>query len=143
MKTMILFMMVFSAISSLNAQDRNEGKKIQNAIRQWAQAADAQNADAAAIHLDTHYRIVMNRLMGSPDVRTVDKETYLQMLRDKKLGGDARTLKFKRIKVVGSTASVELEMTGKKLHFQSLIQLIQDAEGNWKLVSDVPQITAI
>lgn len=136
-------MLAFSMVATVKAQGKAESKKIQETIRQWAQAADAQNADAAGEFLDAQYRIVMNRLMGSMEVRTVDKGTYLQMLRDKKLGGDSRELKFKRITVTGTTASVQLEMTGKKLHFQSFLQLIQDADGQWKLVSDVPFVTPL
>jgi hypothetical protein len=141
MKSFILIvMMTVAAMATANGQGKAESKKIQAAIRQWAKAADAQDADAAGAFLDAQYRIVMNRLLGSTEVRTLDRGTYLQMLRDKKLGGDPRELKFKRVSVTGTIASVQLEMTGKKLQFQSFIQLIQDAEGNWKLVSDVPYV---
>lgn len=143
MKSLMLMMMAFLSVATVYAQGKAESKKIQAAITQWAQAADLQNADAAGAFLDEKYSIVMNRLFGSKDVTTMDKATYLQMLRDKKLGGDPRVLKFKRITVVGTIASVQLEMTGKKLKFDSFIQLAQDAEGNWKLVSDVPYVRPI
>lgn len=140
---LLILMMTLTGVAMAYAQGKTESKKIQAAITQWAQAADLQNAEVAGTFLDDRYRIVMNRLFGSADVSTMDKATYLQMLREKKFGGDPRVLKFKRITVTGSTASVQLEMTGSKLQFQSFIQLIQDAQGNWKLVSDVPYIMPI
>jgi ketosteroid isomerase-like protein len=143
MKILTLLMMAFAGVASAHAQGKMENKKIEAAITQWAKAADLQNADAAGAFLDDKYSIVMNRLFGAPDVSTMDKATYLQMLREKKFGGDPRVLKFKRITVVGTIASVQLEMTGQKLKFSSFIQLAQDASGNWKLVSDIPYIMPI
>jgi ketosteroid isomerase-like protein len=140
---LLVLMMTFAGVAATYAQGKAESKKIQAAITQWAQAADLQNAEAAGAFLDDNYLIVMNRLFGSAEVATMDKTTYLQMLREKKFGGDPRILKFKRITVTGSIASVQLEMTGSKLQFRSFIQLIQDPQGNWKLVSDVPYIMPI
>lgn len=68
---------------------------------------------------------------------TIDKAAYLQLLRDKQIGGLPRILKFKSVTVIGSDASVLLDMCST-LDFQSFIQLIQDADGNWLLLANLP-----
>ena len=122
------------------AQDKVEAKKVRQVVTDWAKAADAQDADAVAGLLDAHFRVVMNRLFGQAEVSVVDRDGYVQMVRDKKIGGQARELKFRRITIAGTNAAVELEMTSAVLHFHSLIQLVQDSAGQWRLVSDVPSV---
>lgn len=122
------------------AQDKVEAKKIRQVVTDWAKAADAQDADAVAPFLDAHFRVIMNRLFGQSEVSVVDRDAYLQMVRDKKIGGQPRALKFRRITIAGSNAAVELEMTSPILHFHSLIQLVQDASGLWRLISDLPTV---
>lgn len=129
--------------STTFAQNKSATEAVKSAVRQWAAAADRQDADAAAQWMADEFRIVGNRLFGSPDVTTTDKATYLQLLRDKKLGGLPRTLKFKAVTVYGANASVTLEMQSSALRFESFIQLIQGADGNWRLVADLPHVVAL
>ena len=49
-------------------------------------------------------------------------------------------LTFEKIVVNGNTAFAHVVLVGEKATFKSLFILVQDANGDWKLVSDTPFI---
>lgn len=130
---------ILCAWSGLHAQSSEEAR-IKAVIEQFAAAADAQDADALAGVLDPNYRVVMNQLFGSDQVMTMDRATYLDKIRKKEFGGDQRTLTFHELTLNGNTASAKVELKGQNMTFVSLLQLVKDARGHWKLVSDLPVV---
>jgi hypothetical protein len=141
---MILILMSIALFSSTAiAQGKAATEDVKEAVRQWAAAADRQDADAAAPWMSDQFRMVGNRLFGSPDVSATDKALYLELLRDKKIGGLPRTLKFKSVVVLGANAHVQLEMLSSALRFDSFIQLVQGADGKWRLLADLPHVTKL
>jgi Domain of unknown function (DUF4440) len=144
MKHMILILVGLALSSStVLAQNKAETENVKEAVRQWASAGDRQDPDAAAAFMAEEFRMVGNRLFGSPDVSTTDKALYLQLLRDKKIGGLPRTVKFKAVTVLGANAAVTVQLQSSALRFDSLLQLIQGADGKWRLVADLPQVVAL
>ena len=138
MKNSILVIM-FSMLS-LGGFAQDDQKAIESVIRSFAKAADQNDAALLGTYLDENYRIVMNRLFGSPDVSVVSKADYLAKIESKEWGGDNREVTIMQTIVNGTTASVHASLKGEKATFISLYTLIKDAEGNWKLASDTPII---
>lgn len=141
MKNNLLFTLLLFCLScSLQAQKGNEAKAIGETILQFAQAADAQNADKLDELLDSNYRIVMNQLFGSTEVIVMDKSMYLAKINAKEFGGDKRQVKMGKMDVNGNTANVKVTFTGAKMSFASFIQLVKTREGTWKIVNEMPVI---
>lgn len=59
------------------AQSADE-KLIRSAIKAFSEAGDRNNVPALETVLDSHYRVVMNRLFGSTSVSVMPREVYLE-----------------------------------------------------------------
>ena len=141
MKNVILLSLLsMMGISQLKAGDADESA-IKKVIIEFAKAGDENNVLKLELCLDTNYRVVMNQLFGSSEVAVVPRTVYLQKIKSKEWGGDNRTATIKSIEVNGKTAMAKVIFKGEKMTFVSLMTLVKDAKGNWKLVSDVPVIS--
>ena len=140
MKYFLLILAMALVGNSAASAQKADKAQIKSTIQQWIAAGDQQSAEAAAPLMDATFHVYLNQMFGSDKVTTIDKEGYLSMLREKKLGGKARTLKFKRITIAGNIATVQLEMKSSVLLFNGFIQLAKDKTGNWRIVSDLPSI---
>ena len=134
-------MLFFGVVLLAGYAQASDAKDIKAAITGFAKAGDMNDADKLAEYLDTNYRVVMNRLFGSSKVNIMPREVYLEKIRKKEFGGDTRKLTFDNLVINGTTASVMVTMKGKKATFISLITMVQNADGRWKLVSDVPMVS--
>lgn len=117
---------------------KNEMKNIEKVIIEFSKAGDENDAEKLDTYLDDSYRVVMNRLFGSTEVSVMPKSVYLEKIKSKEYGGDNRDLTIENTVVSGTTASAKVTFKGSKMTFISLIVLIQDLEGNWKLICDTP-----
>lgn len=113
---------------------------IKQTITAFSKAGDANDVDELEKYLDDNYRVVMNRLFGSTEVAVMPRSMYLEKIRSKEFGGDTRKLTIENVLVNGNTASAQVTFAGTKMTFVSLITLVQDDKGTWKLISDVPVI---
>jgi len=134
----MLVMMIFGLALLSGYAQASDAKEINTAVSEFAKAGDMNDAEKLSGYLDTNYRVVMNRLFGSSEVSVMSREVYLEKIRTKEFGGDTRKVKVENLVVNGTTASAKVTMKGKKATFISLITLIKNAKGEWKLVSDVP-----
>lgn len=141
MKKSILVCLIGMVGFSTLAQ-KNDEKAIEAVIKNFAAAADKNDAELLSTYLDENYRIVMNRLFGSAAVSVMTKADYLAKIESKEWGGDAREVTVMQIIVNGSTATAHARLKGAKSTFVSLFVLLKDADGKWKLVSDSPIIEA-
>lgn len=128
-------------LGAVHAQTEKE--EVKKVITQFTQAADQQDADGVATLLHEDFRVVMNQLFGSSDVSFMNKIVYVQLIRDKKMGGDKRTIEFVSVDVVNQNASVKVLLKGKTMVFESLLHLIKTADGKWQLINDLPFATKI
>lgn len=125
------------------AEAQTEKEEVKKAITQFVHAADVQDADQVATLLHEDFRVVMNQLFGSSDVSFMNKSVYVQLIRNKKMGGDKRTIDFVSVDVVNQNASVKVLLKGKTMVFESLLHLIKTADGKWQLINDLPFATKI
>lgn len=137
-KSIAIVCILFS-VMACSAQ-KNESKNIEKVIIEFSKAGDENDSKKLETYLDDNYRVVMNRLFGSKEISIMSKSVYLEKIRIKEYGGDKRELAIKNIVINGTTASAQVTFKGTKMTFISLILLIQDSEGNWKLISDMPII---
>ena len=141
MKKVNLIVLAISMFSVLSCSAQNsEVKKIEKVITAFSKAGDRNDSKMLEAYLDDNYRIVMNRLFGAETVSVMDKTTYLEKIKSKEYGGDKRVVTIENVVINGATASAKVTFKGSKMTFVSILVLIQDANGNWKLVSDIPTI---
>jgi Putative lumazine-binding len=110
-------------------------------IELYVKAGDSRNVDQLNAVLHDHFRVVANQLMGAADISLITKDQYLFLVREGKLGGDSRTLDIMWLEIIEKNASAKVRITGKALRFESFFHLIQNNEGQWQLVQDLPFAT--
>ena len=128
------------APKATSAQTNDDIIDIEVVVQAFAAAGDLQDAQALEQILHPYYRSVVHRVMGSPDTKVLDKATYVQLMRDKKIGGDKRTVKILHTEVEQNTAVVKAVLTGQTLKFTTFLSLVRLPEGGWQIVSDMPQV---
>ncbi|MDX1941117.1 MAG: nuclear transport factor 2 family protein [Saprospiraceae bacterium] len=140
LKSIAMILLFSSTLISLTNISKQDKEKITTVVTQFAKYADTQDATAMGTILDDQYRAYLNRLMGSNAVSTIDKATYLQLLTDKKIGGEERTVAISSLDINGNNAFVKVSMKGQKLAFVSYLLLAKTESGEWKIVADMPAI---
>lgn len=110
-------------------------------IELFVKAGDTRNTDQLDVVLHNHFRVVVNQLMGSTETNVITKDQYLTLMRERKLGGDIRSLDIQSFVMIGKNASAKVKITGKATTFESFYHLIQNNEGQWQLIHDLPFAT--
>lgn len=135
----VLFVLSIISVVECSAQ-KSEVKSIKEVITAFSEAGDKNDGTALQTHLDDNYRVVMNQLFGSETISTLDKATYIEKIESKTFGGDTRDLSIKKVIINGNTASAKVTFKGTKMTVVSIIVLVKDKDGIWKLVSDNPSV---
>jgi len=138
MKQSILITLLGILTSGAAFSQKEEIKNVKTVISAFAKSADNSNADQLSTYLDDNFRIVMNQLFGSTAVSVMTKEIYIEKIRSKEFGGDKRQIEIQNVVINGNTACAQVTFKGEKMTFVSLITLVKNAEGEWKLISDMP-----
>lgn len=122
------------------SQNQNNMKnQIKEIVASIEKAAANRNIKQLTELLHKDYRVVANRFKGSKNVTIIPKETYLQMMKEKKVGGTNYNINVKDIKIYEHTAIVDvlyISKTTSDMH--KYLVLIQDENNEWKVVSDIP-----
>ncbi len=134
-------MSILILLLGISASAQDDSKGIKKCITAFADAGDRNDAASLDKHLDANYRVVLNRLFGSNEITVMSRSLYLEKIKTKEFGGDKRSLTFKEIVTNGSTATAKVEFKGRKMTVTSLLTLVRDHQGSWKLISDVPMTT--
>lgn len=138
MKNAIITGLLALLTSSIMAQSEN--KAVEQTIAQFAKAADQSDAEALDKLLDNNFHIAMNRLFGSKTVVVLPKAVYLDKIRAKEFGGDTREVTIEEVLINGNTASAKITYAGANMTFTSLSTLVQDEDGQWKMLSEMPVV---
>lgn len=140
MKNLFLTALVGILFSVNLYSQTKDMEAIKQTITAFSKAGDMNDSDELEKYLDDNYRVVMNRLFGSNEVSVMPKSVYLEKIKSKEFGGDTRKLNIENVIVNGNTACAKVTFVGTKMTFISLVTLVKDNKGDWKLVSDVPVI---
>ena len=109
---------------------------IRQQVAAFIQAGDERDIASLEELLHSDFRVVVNQFMGGDGVTLIAKEAYLGMIRDEKIGGVERQLEFRHISIHGHTAAAEIRLESEAAAFDSFITLIQDKQGQWRIISD-------
>lgn len=118
----------------------NEIEEVKKVIVQFALAGDYQDVAIMEEVLDPNFRVVMNRLFGADGVAVMDREAYVNKIRNKEFGGESREVTVSNVIINGYTASALVTFKGSKLTFVSTLSLVLNSNGKWKLIGDLPHV---
>ncbi|MEM6696989.1 MAG: nuclear transport factor 2 family protein [Bacteroidota bacterium] len=142
MKSLFLIMSVFFASNSnLDTVEKDaDMNAVIEAVEQFVESADQRNVEQMDVIMHSNFRAIVNRLFGSEEVSIMDKALYLDLLKQGKIGGDDRTITIESIHFEGNNALVKASFEGKELVFHTFMQLVRETSGDWKIISDMPNI---
>lgn len=146
MKTLLLGTVLCLAIGNsygnINPKT-NPAKAIIEAVEAFVKSADQQNVAKMEKILHKDFRALLNRLFGGKDLSVTNKETYLSLLEAKKIGGDDRKVIINSIDIKGPNAYVQATFQGEKLIFNTYLLLVENEDGGWQIVNDMPVIEKV
>lgn len=134
----VFSMAILSVLFTMGVIAQSDAGRISNVITQFSKAGDMHDVPVLDKLLDNNYRVLMNRMFGSDKVVALQKSDYLNKVSSKEFGGDSRTVEIENLVINGTTASVQVNFTGEKLSYRSIIVLVKNADNDWKLVADLP-----
>lgn len=138
-KTIIIYILTTCFMTSVMANE-NERAAVKKTINAFATAADTRDIEGMDRILDENFRVVMNRLFGSDKVSILNKDAYITMLREKKLGGDKNEVAIHAVEIEGNNAYASTTFTGNKLTMKLYLHLVRSEAGTWHIVDDLPSI---
>lgn len=121
----------------------NDIGKVSEIVHQYSKSADERNLTTMRELLHEDFRSIVNRAFGSEEIQLMDKTTYLDLMSKKIIGGDQRKVTILSIDFEEKNAVVKARLLGKKMIFNTFIQLVKEADGEWKIISDLPVINKI
>ncbi|MEQ5790779.1 nuclear transport factor 2 family protein [Muricauda sp. NFXS6] len=89
--------------------------------------------------LHNDFRNVQSGFFEQEGVFVMDKERYLDLIKEGTFGGTPRTLQIDSLEIMGDLAYARVTLESKDLRFRSLINLIRSA-GQWKVLGNYPDI---
>ena len=133
----VLFLSLIGLMSSFSVPFTDDDKSaITKVINEFSIAGDQNDVSSLSVLLNEHYRITMNQLFGSTEISVMNKTTYLEMIDQKKFGGDKRAIEIISIEVLGNNAFAHVHLKGVKANFNSVFGLVKTADKKWQLISD-------
>lgn len=116
---------------------------VSKAVHAFSQSADTKDLKKMETVLHDDFRAIVNQAFESEKVEFMDKSLYLQLLKDGKIGGSKRKVELLSIDMTVNTAIVKAKLSGEQLIFTTFIQVVKNAKGEWKVLSDMPQIEVV
>ncbi len=141
----ILFSFSVLMLGSFTASAQNAADlaKIEAAVHAFSNSGDQRDVSQLEKILHPQFRAVVNRAFGSPELSLMDKTLYLQLMKDKKIGGDKREVFVLQTDLGKNVATVKALFQGRELRFTTFISLVKLENGEWQIVSDMPEIEKV
>ena len=111
--------------------------KIEQAITDFVKGGD--NSDVVLLNKVLHkdFRVTNNGFMGRPGVTIIDKEKYIQNIRDGIFGGLPRKMVIEQIDESDTIALVKLRLESSENYFVSYNSFVLDTDNEWRLINNL------
>ncbi|MBL7933323.1 MAG: nuclear transport factor 2 family protein [Bacteroidia bacterium] len=117
-----------------------EKEKIDDMLRVYIQQIDQQNAETVADFLDENFRVVIPNFNKTNSNLVLSREQYLNMIKEKRVGGTKRTIDVRFIEHEKEMAIVSLITKNEHMTMRSYLNLSKKND-SWLVVNDMPEIT--
>lgn len=118
-------------------QNEQHKKAIEQAITDFVKGGDNSDVVLLGKVLHKDFRVTNNGFMGKPGVTIIDKEKYIQNIRDGIFGGLPRKMVIEQIDESGTIALVKLRLESSENYFVSYNSLVLDTDNKWRLVNNL------
>ena len=112
-------------------------KAIEQAITDFVKGGDNSDVVLLGKVLHKDFRVTNNGFMGKPGVTIIDKEKYIQNIRDGIFGGLPRKMVIEQIDESGTVALVKLRLESSENYFVSYNSLVLDTDNEWRLINNL------
>jgi hypothetical protein len=118
-------------------QNEQHKRALVQAITDFVKGGD--NSDVALLDKVLHkdFRVTNNGFMGSPGVTIIDKQKYIQNIRDGIFGGLPRKMVIEQIDESGAIALVKLRLESSENYFVSYNSFVLDTDNEWRLINNL------
>lgn len=128
---LVTLMAVFTL--GVAATDKAEVEKV---VQEFAQGAAERNEALLKSVLHEGSR----QFIPTPDgVRLLDRDVYLGMIREGKIGGSPLSVTLHDVRVSGDSAAVEATFAGEGMRLDHTLSLVKGPDG-WAIVSSVVRL---
>lgn len=134
---------LFSTMSCAQTNNKKMEKAVKATFMEYVKGADQSDATALEAVLHPDFRSAVNQLFGADGVSVMDKATYLELTKTKKIGGTKRKIEIEQVDINNSIATIKAVLTSDELKFTGYYSLVQDKAGKWWVLQDMPVIEKI
>ncbi|MEM7675861.1 MAG: nuclear transport factor 2 family protein [Myxococcota bacterium] len=113
--------------------------EVRRTVENFTKAGDQQNAQRVGELTSPDFRVVF-QVDDSLKTTVLSRATYMQMLRDRKLGGQPRTVEIRSVTIDGGLAHVRTHMKRQGAQFDGVMTLVHTDVG-WRLIQDAVRLT--
>jgi hypothetical protein len=106
-------------------------------IKKYALAADSQDAKILEEVFHENFQVVAHTKDG---VRALDKKSYLNLIREGKIGGSARILEVLESGHDSNIGTAKIVLRGEKTIFHDHLTLLNE-NGRWSIVANVTRVS--
>lgn len=114
-------------MSLLASSALHANEAILSILQAYAQGTEQQSIDTLDEAFHPQFRVAIKT---DENLRIIDKAAYLELIKDKKIGGEYRQLNVIALTVGESLAQVQLTLTGEKATFNDHLELV-NINGQW------------
>jgi hypothetical protein len=118
-------------------QNEQHKRAIEQAITDFVKGGDNSDVVLLGKVLHKDFRVTNNGFMGKPGVTIIDKEKYIQHIRDGIFGGLPRKMVIEQIDESGTVALVKLRLESSENYFVSYNSLVLDTDNEWRLINNL------
>lgn len=126
-----------SAEEQADSPQLSEEIRMKEAIELYVQGANEQRIDVVKDVLHDDFQVVAYR---EGAVRSIRKQTYLELLEAGKIGGSKRQIRYLDLYIDNVVGTARVNLVGEGVTFHDHLSLIKQ-EGGWKVVSNVTYVS--
>lgn len=115
----------------------NDTEKIKQAITDFVKAGDNSDVQLLDKVLHKEFRVTNNGFMGTQGVAIIDKNEYLNNIKNGVFGGLPRKMQIEQLDHSGKIASVKLRIESAENDFLSYNSLVLDTDNQWKIINNL------
>ncbi len=91
--------------------------------------------------LHSDFRVVANGFPTPSDLSLIDRATYLQLMSNKRIGGEPYVVQIDQLSLHETTGIVQATLQGPKSVMKVFLSFLQNSSGTWQIIANVPEIS--
>ncbi len=115
----------------------SEEIQMKKTIESYVQGADEQVVELVENAFHDNFQVFAH---SKGSIRVLDKNTYLELLKAKKIGGSKRQIEYLDLNVDDPVGTARVNLVGDEVTFHDHLSLIKE-EGSWKIVSNITYVS--